>query len=63
MHAKQEKPQSGAEVLKFFDWALKNGQKMASDLDYVPLPAPRVTQIEDAWKSQLKDGGGKALWN
>jgi len=63
MHAKQEKPQSGAEVLKFFDWALKNGQKMASDLDYVPLPAPLVTQIEDAWKSQLKDGGGKALWN
>jgi len=63
MHAKQEKPQSGAEVLKFFDWALKNGQKMASELDYVPLPAPLVTQIEDAWKSQLKDGGGKALWN
>ena len=29
MHAKQDKPQNAAEVLKFFDWALKNGQKMA----------------------------------
>ena len=27
-----------AEVLKFFDWAFKNGKQMASDLDYVPLP-------------------------
>ena len=29
MHAKQDKPQNAAEVLKFFDWAFKNGQKMA----------------------------------
>src|SRR4030095_1237114 len=35
MHVKQEKPQNAAEVLKFFDWALKNGQKMAEELDYV----------------------------
>lgn len=27
-----------AEVLKFFDWAFKNGKQLASDLDYVPLP-------------------------
>ena len=62
MHTKQEKP-TGAEVLKFFDWALKNGQKMADELDYVALPPPLVAQIEDAWKSQLKDSAGKALWN
>ena len=38
LHAKQDKPQNAAEVLKFFDWAFKNGQKMADELDYVPLP-------------------------
>jgi phosphate transport system substrate-binding protein len=61
MHAKQEKP-TGVEVLKFFDWALKNGQKMAEDLDYVPLPPPLVAQIADAWKAQLKDASGAPIW-
>ena len=41
MHTKQDKPQNAAEVLKFFDWAFKNGQKMADELDYVPLPETR----------------------
>jgi phosphate transport system substrate-binding protein len=62
MYAKQDKPQNGTEVLKFFDWALKNGQKMAEELDYVPLPAPVVAQIEAAWKAEIKDPSGKALW-
>lgn len=34
-----------AEVLKFFDWAFKNGKKMAADLDYVPLPDSLTDQI------------------
>jgi phosphate transport system substrate-binding protein len=29
---------AAAEALKFFDWSLNNGKKMAADLDYVPLP-------------------------
>ena len=33
-----EKPEQAAEVLKFFDWAYKNGDKLAPELDYVPLP-------------------------
>ena len=41
------------EALAFFKWALENGQELASTLDYVPLPAPLVTQIEAAWKSQI----------
>jgi phosphate transport system substrate-binding protein len=62
MHAKQDKPQNAAEVLKFFDWSFRNGQKMAEDLDYVPLP-PEVTQVVEAsWKAQLKDGAGKTVW-
>ena len=58
-----DKPGSTAEVLKFFDWAMKNGQKMAEELDYVPMPAPVVTLVEAAWKAQVKDAGGKGLWN
>ena len=63
LHVKQDKPQNAAEVLKFFDWALKNGQKMADELDYVALPPPLVAQIEDLWKAQIKDPAGKAIWN
>ena len=44
MHVKQDKPQNAAEVLKFFDWAFKNGQKMAEELDYVPLPRRRSSR-------------------
>ena len=47
----------GAEVLKFFDWAYKNGGRLASDLDYVPLPDTVVGQIHEAWKAvKGKDG-------
>ena len=63
MHVKQDKPETGAEVLKFFDWALHNGQKMAAELDYVPMPEAVIKVIADAWKAQIKDGAGKSLWN
>ncbi len=63
MHVKQDKPQNAVEVLKFFDWALKNGQKMATELDYVPMPDAVNKIIADAWKAQIKDGSGKAVWN
>lgn len=61
VHKTQDKPEQGAETLKFFDWSYKNGAKMASDLDYVPLPDALVKQINGAW-SQVKDASGKAVW-
>ena len=62
MHVKQEKPQNAAEVLKFYEWSFRNGQKMAEELDYVPLPPQLVALIEDAWRTQIKDGSGKPVW-
>jgi len=63
MHVRQDKPQNAAEVLKFFDWSFRNGQKLAEALDYVPLPSAVVTIVEDAWKTQIGDGAGKAVWH
>lgn len=57
-----ENIEKAKEVLKFFDWAYTSGDKLASDLDYVPLPANVVTMIRDAWKVQIKDQAGKAIW-
>ena len=62
MHKKQEKPASAKEVLAFFDWSYKNGQKMADDLDYVPMPDPVVKLVEETWKTQLTGTDGKPVW-
>ena len=47
-----DKAQS-AEVIKFFDWAFKNGKKMALELDYVPLPDSLTNQIRQRVWSQI----------
>jgi phosphate transport system substrate-binding protein len=47
-----DKAQS-VEVLKFFDWAFKNGKQMASDLDYVPLPDVLTKQIRERVWTQI----------
>jgi phosphate transport system substrate-binding protein len=60
MHAKQDKPANGTEVLKFFNWAYSNGAKTAADLDYVPLPATVVALIQKSW-GEIKDTSGKAI--
>jgi phosphate transport system substrate-binding protein len=61
MHKVQDKPAQGVEVLKFFDWAYKNGGKMADELDYVALPDSLVKLIHAAW-GNIKDASGKAVW-
>ncbi len=42
------------QALKFFAWAFKNGAGAADALDYVPLPANLVRQIESSWSAQVK---------
>jgi phosphate transport system substrate-binding protein len=54
VYAMPPDPAATGQALKFFSWAYKNGGKMAADLDYVPLPAPLVAQVEATWKSQVK---------
>lgn len=44
-----------AEVLKFFDWAFKNGKQMALDLDYVPLPDKLTAEIRSKVWSQINN--------
>jgi phosphate transport system substrate-binding protein len=60
MHAKQDKPANGTEVLKFFNWAYASGGKTAADLDYVPLPPAVVALIQKSW-GEIKDTSGKAI--
>jgi phosphate transport system substrate-binding protein len=62
VHKTQEDAAKGKEVLKFFDYAFKNGEAAATDLDYVPMPDSVTKLVQDAWKANLKDASGKAIW-
>jgi phosphate transport system substrate-binding protein len=62
MHKNQADAAKGKEVVKFFDWAFKNGGAAAAELDYVPLPASVVKLVQDSWKANLKDASGKAIY-
>ncbi|MDN8614193.1 phosphate ABC transporter substrate-binding protein PstS [Variovorax ginsengisoli] len=60
MHKSQEKPAQATTTLKFFDWAYKNGDKTAGDLDYVPMPDKVKGAIATAW-GDIKDASGKPV--
>jgi phosphate transport system substrate-binding protein len=60
MHA-QSKDESTVAALKFFDWAYKTGQKMAEQLDYVPLPEKVAKLVQKTWQESLSVDG-KPVW-
>jgi phosphate transport system substrate-binding protein len=62
MHKSQADGAKGKEVLKFFDWSFKNGSAAAAELDYVPMPESVTKLVDAAWKTNLKDSTGKAIW-
>ena len=46
-------------MLKFFDWAYQNGDKMSEDLEFVPLPSAVKDLVRKQWAAQIKDTSGK----
>jgi phosphate transport system substrate-binding protein len=62
MHKVQDKPAQAAQVLKFFDWAYRNGDKTADDLDYVPMPASVKQAVDKLWTTEIKDASGKGIY-
>ena len=61
MHKVQDKPASATNALKFFDWAYASGDKMADDLDYVPMPDNVKQLVHKLWTDNLKDASGKTI--
>jgi phosphate transport system substrate-binding protein len=54
MYKEPADKRASQEVLKFFDWAFRNGKKDAVDLDYVPLPDALTRQIRERVWTQIK---------
>jgi phosphate transport system substrate-binding protein len=44
-------------VLRFFDWAFKNGDPIADELVYIPLPASTKDKVRAAWAQRLGYSG------
>ncbi len=61
MHKVQDKPAKATDALKFFDWAYASGDKIAVDLDYVPMPDAVKTMVHKLWADNLKDAAGKTI--
>lgn len=47
----KEKKDSNVKVIKFFDWAFKNGDVKAKELVYVPLPKSLKAKVRAYWKA------------
>jgi phosphate transport system substrate-binding protein len=62
IHKQPQDPAAATEALKFFAWAYSKGEKMAEELDYVPMPTSVATSVEKVWTAQIKDASGKPLY-
>jgi len=62
IYKQPDDPEAVKTALEFFDWAYQDGDKMAEDLDYVPIPDKLVGLVKTTWKSSVVDGSGKAIY-
>ena len=60
MHKVQDKPAQAAAALKFFNWAYANGDKVAAELEYVPMPDSVKALVRKQW-GEIKDSAGKPV--
>jgi phosphate transport system substrate-binding protein len=54
IHRKPQDPAAAVETLKFFAWSYAKGDKMAEDLDYVPMPDKVVGDIQNMWAAEIR---------
>ncbi len=54
MYKEPANKNASKDVIKFFNWAFKDGQQLALDLDYVPLPDTLTKAIASKVWSQIK---------
>jgi phosphate transport system substrate-binding protein len=62
IHKQPDDAAAAGAALKFFAWAYGKGDKMAQELDYVPMPTKVIDEVQKMWASQIKDASGKALY-
>ncbi len=61
IHKQPAKPESAAAALKFFAWALEKGDKMAAELEYVPMPEAVAKEVVASF-AQVVGSDGKPVF-
>ena len=54
MHANPTNKAEAQSALKFFAWAFEKGDKMAEELDYIPMPDSVVALIKQTWDKEIQ---------
>ncbi|MEO8669389.1 MAG: phosphate ABC transporter substrate-binding protein PstS, partial [Bauldia sp.] len=62
IYKKPEDAAATGEALKFFHWAYAEGDKMAEDLTYIPMPDAVVKDVEQMWASDIVGPDGKPIF-
>jgi phosphate transport system substrate-binding protein len=62
VYKQQTNAATGAEVLKFFDWAYKYGDAQAQALDFVPLPAALKAKVRKSWAADVHGPNGQPVY-
>ncbi len=57
-----EKVEASRNTMRFFDWAFRNGGRIASSLEYIPLPESAHGLIHAAWRERVRAPSGAAVW-
>ncbi len=55
-------PARSANVIRFFDFAYKNGGEIAKGLDYIALPASVQDAVRSSWRAEIKAPDGTPVW-
>lgn len=53
---------ASANVIRFFDFAFKNGGDTAKSLDYIALPAGVQDAVRGSWRAEIKGPDGAPVW-
>ena len=62
MYKKPADDAASAEALKFFAWCYANGDQMAKDLIYIPMPESVVKDVEAMWAKDIIGADGKPIY-
>ncbi|MCU0690758.1 MAG: phosphate ABC transporter substrate-binding protein PstS [Polyangiaceae bacterium] len=61
MHKEQKDAAKAKALLAFFDYAFREGDKAAKELDYVPMPAAVIERVRKMWAEKIR-AGGNPVW-
>lgn len=55
-------PARSGTVIKFFDYAYKNGGEIAKALEYIALPVAVQDAVRSSWRAEVKAPDGSPVW-